>query len=143
MNLIKLYSSRKKSQPMCVFCNYFVNCFHLIAFGAYCSYRRGNRHKQHEQQLRRIDNQKGPRRQHDHQTCRKKTWDQRQYVNRPKKQCLAKGIKVFDHGNKGKDRVWKAGPGTTRQKSSSCTAGSIPGSALGTTTRSLPRPKVN
>ena len=36
----------------------------------------------------------------------------RQYVNRLKKQCLAKGIKAFDHGNKGKERAWKTGPGT-------------------------------
>ncbi len=31
----------------------------------------------------------------------------RQYVNRLKKQYLANGIKAFDHGNKGKERVWK------------------------------------
>ena len=36
----------------------------------------------------------------------------RQYVNRLKKQYLAKGIKAFDHGNRGKGRVWKTDPGT-------------------------------
>lgn len=36
----------------------------------------------------------------------------RQYVNRLKKQYLAKGIKAFDHGNKGKDRLWKTSPDT-------------------------------
>ena len=33
-------------------------------------------------------------------------------MNRLKKRCLAKGIKAFDHGNKGKERAWKTGPGT-------------------------------
>ena len=100
------------SRPNISSCDYTVICFHLIAFDTYCSYRRGivmnDMNSSYVESIIKKALEGSMTTRH----AARKLAISRQYVNRLKKQYLAKGIKAFDHGNKGKGRTWKTNPGT-------------------------------